>query len=180
MGDENHRLAFFEFLELFFQPAHILGRPMPVAHFHEGAFVDANEPVACVIEHKPISRPDAREICRAGFRPLGVVVSRDDVIGDFELREDLVCQTELFHGAVFRDIAGDDHEIDPIKPVDIAHGCAEVIGCGGGADVGIGEPGKSEWGIGRAGCNGGKRAEQHKQACPEHRQGRAAQKANFV
>jgi len=111
MRDEDDWLVRIRQLcEGFLQPAHVLGRPVAIAHFHQRPLVQTDEAETALFENEAVRRPEPRKIRRSGLRPLGVVISRQNVVRQLQLIQRLLCPLKLLAGTVLRHIAGDHHE----------------------------------------------------------------------
>ena len=127
MGDEDDRLVFRQVLQSLLEPAHILRRPVAIAHLHQRPLMHANETIPAVLEDEPVLLPDSRKVRRAGLGPLRVMVAGQDVAGNLEAVEDFPGQAELLPRAVFGDVTGKHHEAQAGKGIDVAHRGAQVL-----------------------------------------------------
>ena len=138
MGDEDQRLVGIVLVfESLVQPPDVLRSPVAVAHFHQRTLMQADKAKTAELKHKPVLVPEAGEVGGARFGPLGVVIARHDVAGDFQAIQDFFRQSQLFKRAKLGDIARDDYKAEIGLGINVSNRSPKVLFTGRRADMGI-------------------------------------------
>ena len=145
VADENRRLqGLSPARQKAVEPAHVLGRPVPVAHPQDRTLREPDETEAVALKDKAVVAPEPGDVRTARFGPFRVVIAGDDVVRDAEPVEDLLGQAEIGEGSHLRDISGDQDERQSGQGVDVGDRGPEVVGAPVRADVRIAHPGKAQ------------------------------------